>query len=490
MAMWRDCLNLPVFKERRLLTLLNSIKNLVPMELDEKVENLFSFRNTNMSENQGLPNTRVFRYFSVPESCPTEISDPNARPVGLENLGTTCWFNVAVQLLYHIPSFRQQILEFKVPNLPSSILKPSMEVISGLQELFISIMYSERKLIDPSRAVHSVGKLLGQGRGQQDASEFLGVVLNRIREFSPSTIEKLFIGSCTTTNALGSITNIQEFMQYSLQVNQNTTLMNLLDSSLKSKVNNLQANSVSTNMPQVNSTTLLLGNLKQSFSNLPPVFLIDICRLLNGSNPAELVKSNHRLTFSSLVFMDRFELENAEQVSKLDVSLTELYTSREETEINLKSLLILLENVPQLQKVYENYQRTVKSNTDINFELLRSLNHAWEAEMQFKTNQFYQQSKQLEREIDFIRNRELATRRPYQLHAVIVHQGQSDGGHYCIYVWDDQQNLWYHIDDTSSRQVSWDSIVQASFGGQDQTSSAHCLVYIDVSKTYSLLGKF
>lgn len=455
------------------------------MEPDDNCEEHFSFRITNMTDNQGLPNCQVFRYFSIPESCPMPKFDHNSRPVGLENLGTTCWFNVAVQLLYHIPRFRQQILEFKVPTI-SSIPMPSMEVISGLQELFISIMYSESKLIDPTRAVHSIGKLLGQGKGQQDASEFLGVLLHRIREIKSSVIEDLFIGSCTTTDSMGSVLNIQEFMQQHLQVNENTSLLNLMESNFKS--NSVKSRSNSSNMPQLNSSLLLKSSSKQSFSSLPPVFLIDLSRLSRGKNPAELIKSNHRMTFSSLVFMDRFELENLEQVSKLDELLGDLFSSKEEVEVNLKSLLILLQNVPQLQCVYENYQRTVKSNTNVNFDLLRSLNHTWEAEIQFKINQLFQQSKQLEREIDYIRNRELTTCRPYQLHAIVVHHGHSDGGHYYIYVWDTQQNIWYHIDDTSSRQVTWDSIVQASFGGEDHPSSAHCLVYIDVPKTRTLLG--
>jgi ubiquitin carboxyl-terminal hydrolase 25/28 len=34
-------------------------------------------------------------------------------PVGLKNIGNTCWFNSIVQALYTLPYFRQLILNFR-----------------------------------------------------------------------------------------------------------------------------------------------------------------------------------------------------------------------------------------------------------------------------------------------------------------------------------------------------------------------------------------
>jgi ubiquitin C-terminal hydrolase len=36
-------------------------------------------------------------------------------PVGLKNIGNTCWFNSIVQALYTLPYFRQLILNFQYP---------------------------------------------------------------------------------------------------------------------------------------------------------------------------------------------------------------------------------------------------------------------------------------------------------------------------------------------------------------------------------------
>ena len=373
------------------------------------------------------------------------------------------------------------ILEFQVPSVPI----PSMEVLVGLQELFISIMYSDRKLIDPTRAVNSIGKLLGQGQGQQDASEFLGILLNRIREICPSIVEKLFVGSCTDPKG----TTNNQFTQYVLQVNQDTTLIDLLESSFRSKKKPFKTKL--TNLQHSDDgQDLSLEKFKQSFSRLPPVFLIDLCRLnANGSNPTDFVKSSHRMAFQSLIFMDRFQYENSQQALNLNAALEGLIESKEDVEVNFKSLEILLQNMPQLQAVYENYQRSVGGNTTVNFDLLRSLNLSWETEIQSKMNELHLQSKLLERQVEQIRGRESTVCRPYQLHAVIVHQGQSDGGHYWIYVWDSRQNIWYHIDDNCTRQVSWDCIVNASYGGSDKEESAHSLIYIDAHQIYSVLGK-
>jgi len=61
-----------------------------------------------MGNQDVLPSTKVSRYYSFtsPSKQGAEMFNSICRPVGLSNLGSTCWFNVAVQLLYHIPSFR------------------------------------------------------------------------------------------------------------------------------------------------------------------------------------------------------------------------------------------------------------------------------------------------------------------------------------------------------------------------------------------------
>ena len=114
----------------------------------------------------------------------------------------------------------------------------------------------------------------------------------------------------------------------------------------------------------------------------------------------------------------------------------------------------LLQSVPQFETVYQSYQNSVDYATAVDFDLMRSLNHDWEAEIQVKMNQLFEQSKQLEHRIELIQSRQLSTCRPFQLHAVIIHRSASlVAGHYWIYVWDSQLHVWLHIDNNVTQIV-------------------------------------
>ena len=41
---------------------------------------------------------------------------PAGRPVGLKNVGNTCWFSAVIQSLFQLPAFRNLVLNFKLPN--------------------------------------------------------------------------------------------------------------------------------------------------------------------------------------------------------------------------------------------------------------------------------------------------------------------------------------------------------------------------------------
>ena len=95
----------------------------------------------------------------------------------------------------------------------------------------------------------------------------------------------------------------------------------------------------------------------------------------------------------------------------------------------------------------------------------------------------------------------------YRLHAVMVHEGGVDSGHYWAYVRDHKRKVgaqkmcrivnnflqnkqvWLKFNDNTVNEASWEELVKESIGGHSNTS-AYSLVYIDASKPELLLLDF
>ncbi|VDK45283.1 unnamed protein product [Anisakis simplex] len=140
---------------------------------------------------------------NIPGFSPIAQSDPEnpherrryeLAPVGLKNMGNSCWFNVVSQTLYHIPKFRSKIFEVKTDflstrgsnpsaNEPSSSTQPSITpqtLLITFRRLYALLLASERGYVDPSDVLSTISELNATlnkavpSMGiQQDATEML-----------------------------------------------------------------------------------------------------------------------------------------------------------------------------------------------------------------------------------------------------------------------------------------------------------------------------
>eukprot|EP00058_Branchiostoma_floridae_P024809 XP_002610299.1 hypothetical protein BRAFLDRAFT_126861 [Branchiostoma floridae] len=108
-------------------------------------------------------------------------------PVGLKNVGNTCWFSAVIQSLFHLPVFRDLVLGFQF--FPKDWPANSREslVLHFMQELrclFARMQGSNRKYIDPTCVVKSLRELIPirAGETQQDVSEFTHKLLDLLEE--------------------------------------------------------------------------------------------------------------------------------------------------------------------------------------------------------------------------------------------------------------------------------------------------------------------
>lgn len=77
---------------------------------------------------------------------------------------------------------------------------------------------------------------------------------------------------------------------------------------------------------------------------------------------------------------------------------------------------------------------------------------------------------------------------PYRLHAVLVHEGQANAGHYWAYIFDHRENRWMKYNDIAVTKSSWEELVRDSFGGY-RNASAYCLMYINDKAQFLIQGK-
>lgn len=121
-----------------------------------------------LKDNQNIPGFSPFAQ-KDPEN-PHERTRIGLTPVGLKNTGNSCWFNVIVQTLVHIPQFRQLLLDFNAsqsPPLPAS--EPwSNEPSSSTQNATpISFVLALRRL---------TGFLVGSKRSYVDPYDVLSII--------------------------------------------------------------------------------------------------------------------------------------------------------------------------------------------------------------------------------------------------------------------------------------------------------------------------
>lgn len=91
----------------------------------------------------------------------------NGFPVGLKNVGNTCYFNSLIQSYYFNPKFVKEVLSFdsekecfkeleKTPKQNNQRLKLSIIFVKQLQKLFALMTLSEKKYIDPTDVLNSL----------------------------------------------------------------------------------------------------------------------------------------------------------------------------------------------------------------------------------------------------------------------------------------------------------------------------------------------
>ena len=69
---------------------------------------------------------------------------------------------------------------------------------------------------------------------------------------------------------------------------------------------------------------------------------------------------------------------------------------------------------------------------------------------------------------------------PYYLHAILIHDGTAERGHYYSFIYDRKQDVWWRFSDVNVSMEIEEVVFRESFGGQvANTKTAYSLIYIN-----------
>ncbi|XP_072467171.1 ubiquitin carboxyl-terminal hydrolase 28 isoform X4 [Notamacropus eugenii] len=487
-------------------------------------------------------------------------------PVGLKNVGNTCWFSAVIQSLFQLSEFRRLVLGYSLPqnileNCRSHTEKRNIVFMQELQYLFALMMGSNRKFVDPSAALDLLkGAFRSADEQQQDVSEFthklldwledafqLAVNVNSPRNKSENPMVQLFYGTFLTEGVHEGKTfcNNETFGQYPLQVNGYRNLDECLEGAM-----------VEGEMEMLPPDHSVKYGQERWFTKLPPVLTFELSRFEFNQSLGQPEKIHNKLEFPQIIYMDRYMYSSKELIrtkrehirklkeevkvlqqkleryvkygsgparfplpdmlqyvlefastkpaeeashsgcaSSLHCPISDLTANKsiraEEYSGKVEAPVLSLEKDNLLQtdlinKPFTSSRPSVKmpehpaprTITEEEMNFVKTCLQRWRSEIEQDIQDLKNCIANATQTIEQMYSDPLLHQVPYRLHAVLVHEGQANAGHYWAYIYNRPRNIWLKYNDISVTESSWEELERDSYGGL-RNVSAYCLMYIN-----------
>ncbi|XP_027593516.2 ubiquitin carboxyl-terminal hydrolase 28 isoform X5 [Pipra filicauda] len=490
-------------------------------------------------------------------------------PVGMKNIGNTCWFSAVIQSLFQLPEFRRLVLGYSLSqkvleSCRSHTGKRNIAFMQELQSLFALMLGTRRKFVDPSAALELLRDVFRSAEEpQQDVSEFTHKLLDWLEDAFQLTVNvtspgdksknpmvQLFYGTFLTEGVHegNTFSKIETFGQYPLQVNGYRNLSECLEGAM-----------VEGEMDEATASQSVKYGQERWFTKLPPVLTFELSRFEFNQSLGQPEKIHTKLEFPQTIYMDRYLYCNKELIQmkreemkrlkekmvilqqKLERymeygsgparfplpdmlqymlefittkpavavpsaqgSQTTLLHSQaeprvldvlsqpngilERTDTSTEDGAFFLANSSPQQNSNMELQPSVPpaelsehpaphvvSEEELN--LVRTCLQRWRNEIKQDVQDLKESIARTNLSIEQMYLDPLLRQVPYRLHAVLVHEGQANAGHYWAFIYNQPRKKWLKYNDISVTESSWEELERESFGGLRNTS-AYCLMYI------------
>ncbi|XP_037065556.1 ubiquitin carboxyl-terminal hydrolase 25 isoform X3 [Peromyscus leucopus] len=500
-------------------------------------------------------------------------------PVGLKNVGNTCWFSAVIQSLFNLLEFRRLVLNYKPPSNAQDLPRNQKEhrnlpFMRELRYLFALLVGTKRKYVDPSRAVEILKDAFKSNDSQQqDVSEFTHKLLDWLEDAFQMKAEEetdeekpknpmveLFYGRFLAVGVLEGkkFENTEMFGQYPLQVNGFKDLHECLEAAM-----------IEGEIESLHSDNSGKSGQEHWFTELPPVLTFELSRFEFNQALGRPEKIHNKLEFPQVLYLDRYMHRNREitrikreEIKRLKDYLTVLqqrlerylsYGSGPKRFPLVDVLQYALEfasskpvctspvddidassstsgSIPSQSLPSTTEQqgapaselpssspasgaalslRTVihkpftqsrippdlpmhpapRHITEEELSVLESCLHRWRTEIENDTRDLQESISRIHRTIELMYSDKSMIQVPYRLHAVLVHEGQANAGHYWAYIFDHRESRWMKYNDIAVTKSSWEELVRDSFGGY-RNASAYCLMYINDKAQFLIQEEF
>ncbi|XP_041494366.1 ubiquitin carboxyl-terminal hydrolase 28 isoform X8 [Microtus oregoni] len=493
-------------------------------------------------------------------------------PVGLKNVGNTCWFSAVIQSLFQLPEFRRLVLSYSLPqnvleNCRSHTEKRNIMFMQELQYLFALLLGSNRKFVDPSAALDLLkGAFRSSEEQQQDVSEFthklldwledafqLAVNVNNPRNKPENPMVQLFYGTFLTEGVREGkpFCNNETFGQYPLQVNGYHNLDECLEGAM-----------VEGDIALLPSDHSVKYGQERWFTKLPPVLTFELSRFEFNQSLGQPEKIHNKLEFPQIIYMDRYMYKSKELIRSKRESVRKL---KEEIQVlqqkleryvkygsgparfplpdMLKYVIEFASTKPAFESCLSGSAEHMTSpppsvhcpvsdltskessspegcsqdaegtfsspentlprsdimngpftspHSSLGMPASPAPRTVTDEEMNFVKTCLQRWRSEIEQDIQDLKNCIASTTQaieqmycdpllhqvPYRLHAVLVHEGQANAGHYWAYIYNQPRQIWLKYNDISVTESSWEELERDSYGGL-RNVSAYCLMYIN-----------